>query len=87
MRLKSTKLDLQAFINSLEDPGPQDHPTKIFFQNRGIRHRSIAKAMGVSPSLVSKVLNGKTEPSDIVDINLRSLAMVTEKFEIYGVTT
>jgi hypothetical protein len=87
MRMKSTKLDLQAFINSLDEPGDNDHPTKIFFQNRGIQHTSIAKALGVSPSLISKVMSGKTEASDIVDINLRSLAMISEKFEIYGVAT
>ena len=87
MRTISTKLDLQAFINSLEEPGENDHKTRTFFQNRGIKHRSIATALGVSPSLVSKVMSGKTNTSDIVDFNLRSLAMVTEKFEIYGVAT
>ena len=87
MRMKSNKLDLQAFLNSLEEPGDKDHPTKLFFQNRGIRHLSIAKGLGVSPSLISKILNGKTEASDIVKLNLKALAMIAEQLEIYGVMT
>ena len=78
------KIDTVAFLNSLDEPGEYDHPTRIVFRNRGIRHNSVAAALGVSDSLVSKVLRGESHPSPITEMNLQSLAMLVEEFDIYG---
>jgi hypothetical protein len=85
--MKKNNLDISAFLEALDQPGEDDHQTKATFRNHGIKNIAIAEALNVSPSLISKVMNGYIEPNPRVERSLLALASFIEKFEVTGMTT
>ena len=57
---------------------------KTLLQKRGIEQQAVARALNISPSLVSKILSGTVKPGKTVALNLEALAMIIEKFNING---
>ena len=79
------KLDIQKFLENIGmQPNRRQHPMKTLLIQRGIEQRAVAKALSISPSLVSKILNGTVKPSKTVAFNLEALGLFIEKFNIDG---
>jgi|APSaa5957512622_1039677.scaffolds.fasta_scaffold300428_1 hypothetical protein len=85
--MRKNNLDISAFLEALDQPGEYDHITKAIFRNHGIKNIAIAEALNVSPSLISKVMNGHLEPNPRVERSLLALSAFIEKFEVCGITT